>query len=133
MDLVDVITSDDKPLAYFVSHDAKAQETSFLTPDHLPLQLGFVVYPKGGEIPRHRHRPLERRIEGTNEFLLVRSGRCEIDIYDENNTVVATRELGQGDVVLLVGGGHGLRMLEDCVLLEVKQGPYMGIDEKERF
>jgi hypothetical protein len=33
----------------------------------------------------------------------------------------------------MVGGGHGFHMLEDTVLLEVKQGPYTGIDEKEHF
>jgi hypothetical protein len=30
-------------------------------------------------------------------------------------------------------GGHGFRMLEDTVLLEVKQGPYGGQAEKSRF
>jgi hypothetical protein len=33
----------------------------------------------------------------------------------------------------MVGGGHGFRMLENTVLLEVKQGPYTGIDEKRLF
>ena len=47
--------------------------------------------------------------------------------------LVATRELLPGDIMLMVGGGHGFRMLEDTVLLEVKQGPYTGLDEKERF
>jgi len=31
----------------------------------------------------------------------------------------------------LVGGGHGFRMQEDTVLLEIKQGPYLGLGEKE--
>ena len=35
--------------------------------------------------------------------------------------------------MLMVGGGHGFQMLEDTVLIEVKQGPYTGLDEKERF
>ena len=47
--------------------------------------------------------------------------------------LVATRELKTGDVMLMVGGGHGFRMLEDTVLLEVKQGPYTGITEKRLF
>ena len=49
------------------------------------------------------------------------------------STLIATRELATGDVMLMVGGGHGFRMLEDTVLLEVKQGPYTGVAEKERF
>jgi hypothetical protein len=37
------------------------------------------------------------------------------------------------DLKLMVGGGHGFRMLEDTVLLEFKQGPQTGLDEKGRF
>jgi hypothetical protein len=47
--------------------------------------------------------------------------------------LVASRELRSGDITLMVGGGHGFRMQEDTVFLEVKQGPYTGIDEKECF
>jgi len=52
---------------------------------------------------------------------------------NDDKQLVATRELRTGDLMLMVGGGHGFRMLEDTVFLEVKQGPYIGIDEKERF
>jgi|SRR6478609_907790 len=108
-------------------------ETMFPTPEELNLQVGFVVYRAGGEIARHDHRPIERQLVGTSEVIIVRSGRCEIDLYDHDRSHVATRELRAGDLVLIVGGGHGFRMLEDTVLLEVKQGPYTGLDEKERF
>jgi hypothetical protein len=63
----------------------------------------------------------------------VRSGRCEIDLYDTRRRLVATETLERDDVILLVEGGHGLRMASDTVLLEVKQGPYTGLAEKERF
>ena len=33
----------------------------------------------------------------------------------------------------LVGGGHGFRQLAEAVFLEIKQGPYPGVEEKERF
>ena len=60
-------------------------------------------------------------------------GKEVIDIYDDDRQLVATRELQTGDIMLMVGGGHGFRMLEDTVFLEVKQGPYTGLEEKERF
>ncbi len=66
-------------------------------------------------------------------MLIVKRGRCEIDIYNDARELVATRELRQGDVMLMIAGGHGFRMIEDTILLEVKQGPYTGVDEKERF
>ena len=127
------IPADGPLLALLASGPQDPGETTFPTPPKLNLQVGFVVYPAGGEIARHDHRPLERSIVGTSEVIVVRSGRCELDLYDHERRLVATRELHAGDVILIVGGGHGFRMLEDTVLLEVKQGPYTGLDEKERF
>ncbi len=121
------------PLAYIIRGKLNPTQTTFLTPPEFKQQVGFIVYPAGGEIQRHVHRPLERHLVGTSEVLIVRRGRCEIDIYNDERELVATRELGQGDIMLMVGGGHGFRMLEDTVFLEVKQGPYTGLDEKERF
>ena len=132
-DLVEKIMWGDVPLAYIIRGDLMPSRTTFLTPPQFKQQVGFVVYPAGGEIQRHVHRPLSRHLVGTSEVLIVRRGRCEIDIYNDDRELVATRELREGDVMLMVGGGHGFHMLEDTVFLEVKQGPYTGQDEKERF
>ena len=131
--MVETITWNNKNLAYIVSAEECPDKTTFLTPQNLNLQLGFVVYPAKGEVARHAHLPLERRTIGTSEALFIRKGRCEVDFYDDNKQLVTTRELRAGDVVLMIDGGHGFRMLEDTVFLEVKQGPYTGLDEKERF
>jgi hypothetical protein len=130
---VELIAAHDQPLAYIVRARAGSEATRFLTPDTLNLQLGFVVYPGGGEIARHVHRPVERVTKGTAEAVLVRSGRCELDLYDDDGSRIATRELRPGDLALILRGGHGYRMLEDTILLEIKQGPYTGLGEKERF
>ncbi len=66
-------------------------------------------------------------------MLVVRKGHCEIDIYDDEQILVETLEMTTGDVMVMVSGGHGFRIVEDTVLLEIKQGPYIGIDEKKRF
>ena len=130
---VEIISWNDHPLTYIIRANPLPDRTTFLTPPELKQQVGFVVYPQGGEIARHVHRPLERHLIGTSEVLVVLKGRCLIDVYNDERELVATRELQVGDVMLMIGGGHGLRMLEDTVFLEVKQGPYTGLDEKERF
>jgi hypothetical protein len=130
---VETIASGDRPLAYVIRAAYNPRETTFPTPPELSLQVGLVVYPAGGEVARHRHRPIERHLVGTAEVIVVREGRCALDVYDDAGELVATRELAGGDVMLMVGGGHGFRMLEPTVLLEVKQGPYTGLEEKERF
>lgn len=121
------------PLCYVIRAGFLPARTTFVTPEDFKQQVGYVVYAAGGEVPRHTHKDLPRYLIGTSEVIVVKKGRCLLDIYDANRMFVDTRELGIGDVMLMVGGGHGFRMLEDTVLLEVKQGPYTGVDEKERF
>ena len=133
MTALELITDGGTTLAYLIRQHATSAATEFMTPDDSTIQAGFVVYPAGGRVEAHIHLPIVRRVVGTSELLVVRSGRCVVDIYADDRRLVASRDLMPGDAVLSVGGGHGFRMLEDTVLLEVKQGPYGGPAEKERF
>ena len=131
---LETIACDGQVLAYLARGGGESPDrTTFLTPDDCNLQVGHVVYPAGSEIARHMHLSIERHIVGTTEVLIVERGRCSVDVYAEDRRVVATRELVAGDILIAVGGGHGFRVLEDTVLLEIKQGPYPGGREKERF
>jgi hypothetical protein len=129
----EIVSGDGKVLAYLLRGGVEPRKTTFPVPADVPLQVGFVVYPAGGEVARHEHVPIERHIDRTCEVLIIRSGSCEIDLYDRERHFVATRALEPNDVILLVEGGHGLRMNADTVLLELKQGPYTGLAEKKRF
>ena len=133
MNAVEQITENGKPLCYVIRSTLNPAQTTFLTPPEFKQQVGFIVYPAGGEVKRHVHRSLERHLVGTSEVLIIRKGRCAIDVYNDNKELVATRELSTGDIILMVSGGHGFRMFEDTVFLEIKQGPYPGVEEKERF
>jgi hypothetical protein len=130
---VEIISWGEQPLTYIIRAGDLPAETTFVTPPEFKQQVGFVVYGVGGEIAPHVHRPLERHLVGTSEVLVLRKGRCLLDVYNDGHELVATRELQAGDTMLMVGGGHGFRMLEDTVFLEIKQGPYTGLQEKERF
>jgi hypothetical protein len=120
-------------LAYIVKANWKPVSSEFITPDSFSLQMGMIVYGRGQAIAAHVHLPITREVQGTTEVVTVRSGACEIDIYDKDRAFVATRSLAVGDIVMLIGGGHGFRMNEDTVLFEVKQGPYAEGKDKERF
>jgi hypothetical protein len=131
--LIETIADNGVILAYIARGGSPPRETTFLTPDDCNLQVGHVVYPAGGEIARHVHLPIERHLVGSTEVLVMQQGRCEVDVYTDDRRVVATRELRVGDILIAVGGGHGFRVLEDTILLEIKQGPYPGGAEKERY
>jgi len=130
---LETIALDGLVLAYIARRAPLPEQTTFITPDNCNLQIGHVVYPAGGEITRHMHLPVERRIIGTTEVLMVQRGRCEVDVFGPERQLVTTCELRMGDMLIAVAGGHGFRVLEDTVLLEIKQGPYPGGAEKERF
>lgn len=131
--MTEPITWEGCVLAYVIRGAMAPERTVFPTPPELELQVGFVVYQAGGVIPPHRHVPITRSIERTCEVIVVRKGRCEVDIYNDDRQVIATRELSTGDLIMIVSGGHGFRVLEDMILLEIKQGPYFGLGEKEQL
>jgi hypothetical protein len=129
----EIIGKDGVELCYIVSARFEPESTTFVTRPELKQQVGFIKYEAGGQVPRHVHTQLERHLVGTSEVVLVRRGSCRLEIYGDDRRLVATRDLGRGDLILMIAGGHAFTMHEDTVLLEVKQGPYIGLDEKERF
>ncbi|HEX9090164.1 MAG TPA: hypothetical protein VF831_01680 [Anaerolineales bacterium] len=131
---LEYITTEDKVLTTIIIRaDYRPPETTFITSPDLAQQVGFVVYPPGGVIKRHIHKNVDRQNISSSEALFVREGRLEIDIFDAERNLLATRQLNAGDFVLMVSGGHGFRILESTVLLEVKLGPYGGAQDKELF
>jgi mannose-6-phosphate isomerase-like protein (cupin superfamily) len=132
-DDIEIIRAEGTILCYIIRRTFLPSHTTFITPPESKQQVGFVVYPKDGKIARHSHRSLERHLVGLSEVLLVREGHCQIEIYDNQHHLVATRDLIENDVVIMEAGGHGFRIIEDTVLLEIKQGPYLGVNDKELF
>lgn len=130
---VEHITWHDQHVATIIRADYMPQRTTFLSPPGYYQQLGFVVYAAGGVVQRHVHLPLQRHLVGTPETLLIRKGRTEVELYAMDKSLIGTWTVGEGDIIQLVSGGHRFKCLEDTVFLEIKQGPYTGIVEKERF
>ncbi len=126
-------TAGDVLTSIIISREYEPSETTFITSPDLAQQVGFVVYPAGGVIRRHIHKNVDRSNVSSSEALIIRQGRLEIDIFDQDKNLLATRELQQGDFVLMVSGGHGFRILEKTTLLEIKLGPYAGAADKELF
>ncbi|MGD0170542.1 MAG: hypothetical protein ABSB81_00215 [Halobacteriota archaeon] len=105
----------------------------FFTPGNFSQQLGYMYHQKGTVIPPHIHNRVNREVQLTQEVLLVRKGRVKVDLYDSKRTFIANTVLEAGDVILLASGGHGFTMLEPTEMIEVKQGPYVGDNDKTRF
>ena len=46
---------------------------------------------------------------------------------------MGSRVLETGDIILLVQGGHGFKVIEELEMFEVKQGSYAGEEDKLKF
>jgi hypothetical protein len=105
----------------------------FFTPGELSQQLAYMRHPAGKVIEPHIHKPVPREVQYTQEVLLIKRGKLRVDFYDEQQRYLDSRILQAGDVILLAVGGHGFEVLEEIEMIEVKQGPYAGDQDKERF
>jgi hypothetical protein len=122
-----------KLLAILLCNDYGQDGINFLTPPDFSQQLGYMKRPQGYVIAPHVHNPVPREVQYTKEVLFIKSGLVRVDFYDDDQTYLESRILESGDVILLAYGGHGFEMLEPTEMIEVKQGPYAGEDDKTRF
>ena len=127
------IEHDGSLIAIVLPHDHRPENIEFFTPNEFSQQLACMARPAGYRIPPHVHKDVPREVTHTLEVLFVRSGRVRVDLYAADRSPIRSIELVGGDVILLASGGHGFTMLEPTEIVEVKQGPYAGVEDKERF
>jgi hypothetical protein len=111
----------------------KGDSISFFTPDSFSQQFGYLLHKKGAVIKPHEHRINTRTIQYTQEVLIIREGKVKVNFFDTDHQPVFSELLESGDVILLCGGGHGFEFLADTVMIEIKQGPYTGANDKVIF
>ena len=105
----------------------------FVTAQSNPLQLGILRHKQGVQVKPHVHRNTPRMISEVQEVLHVEYGEVEAEFYDARNTKVGGVRLRAGDTALLTSGGHGFLIVEECKMIEVKQGPYLGTAEDKEY
>ena len=131
--MIDRVIHDGLELALIIRRSFRTDGIEFLTPGDYSQQVGYMNRPKAWVIPPHIHNPVHREVRYTQEVLLIRSGRVRVDFYSDEREYIESAVLEAGDVILLAHGGHGFEMLERSEIIEVKQGPYAGDEDKTRF
>ena len=117
-------------VALIVRSGYRANGAQFFTEHTLSQQVGCIRRPRGHIIAPHVHNRVRREVEYTQEVLLIRSGRMQVELFDRTGAFMARRILDAGDLILLASGGHGFEMLEETEFFEIKQGPYTPDDDK---
>lgn len=120
-------------LAIIIRSSYQKDGIEFFSNDKDSQQLGYMKRPEGYLIIPHRHNLVQREVKLTQEVLFIKSGKIRVDFYDNQQQYIESTILNQGDIILLCDGGHGFKMIETSEIIEVKQGPYCGEEDKVRF
>ena len=131
--MIKKVTYKKKLLAMIVSEKKEFKfGVNFITPNHFPLQLGFINHKSKTLIKPHTHKNYLRKIKKTTEILLIRKGSLRVDFYS-NKKYLFSKIVGKNKILILLEGSHGFKILRNCSIIEIKQGPFSLALDKERF
>lgn len=109
--------------------DAVRQDVT--SPDQL-LQASIIRLTNGKQVGPHAHELRTTQTDTplrTQECWFVFRGSIEVQLFDEDQGFIGEYELHAGQLLITFAGGHALKCVEaDTVLLEFKNGPYLGKD-----
>jgi mannose-6-phosphate isomerase-like protein (cupin superfamily) len=131
--MIEKIEVDNKLVALIIRSNYFNDGIEFFTPNSFSQQVGYMNRPSGYIIDPHVHKHIERKVVFTQEVLFIKSGMLRVDLYDANQRFLESKILKSGDIILLASGGHGFEMIKDTEIIEIKQGPYCGDEDKVRF
>lgn len=133
MENLEFVKKKEKLLAMIIRNNYTCEGVDFITPNEYSQQVAYMHHPAGKVIDAHIHNMVHRNVVLTQEVLFIKKGKLRVDFYDDYEDYLESRDLYAGDIILLVSGGHGFLVLEEVEMIEVKQGPYAGEQDKKRF
>ena len=106
---------------------------TFFTPNESTQQFGYMKHKKRHIIKPHLHKKRVTKISYTTEVILIFKGRLRVDFYNNYKKYLFSKILKEKDIIMLVHGGHGFKVLKNIEMLEIKQGPYSLTKDKIKF
>ena len=111
----------------------KFKGIKFFTPNKFNFQLGLMVHSKNHIIKPHIHINKKKIIKHTSELLVIFSGKLRVYFYNKKKNRAKSVDLKKKDMILLLTGAHGFKVLEKLEMIEIKQGPFDGDKDKIRL
>lgn len=107
---------------------------NFYTRDKDFVQVATWNYNKGKKTSLHSHKIVDRVANWTQEVIYVKKGKVKAEIYTDNDKFYKEVILNSGDIAIIFAGGHIFEVLEDNTqVLEIKNGPYLGLKKDKRI
>lgn len=111
----------------------KKKGINFFTPKNVTQQFGYMKHKKNHLIMPHKHNKRLTKILTTTEVIILLKGILRVDFYNNNKKYLFSKKISSDDLIMLVNGGHGFKVLKDVEMIEVKQGPYKLSIDKFKF
>ena len=111
----------------------KKKGINFFTPKDTTQQFGFMKHKKNHFIKPHKHNKRLTRILRTTEVILLLKGTLRVDFYNDKYMYLFSKKINERDIIMLIHGGHGFKVLKNAEMIEVKQGPYSLASDKIKF
>ena len=111
----------------------KKKGITFFTPKESTQQFGYMKHKSKHMIMPHIHKKRLTKIHYTTEVILIQKGILRVDFYTQFQKYLFSKVLKSNDIIMLVSGGHGFKVLKDVEMIEIKQGPYNLIRDKKKF
>ena len=106
---------------------------NFFTPKKITQQVGILNHKKGHKINPHIHFKNPRKIAYTTEVLIILKGKVRVDFFNKQKKYLFSKILKENDIIMLVHGAHGFKVVKKVQMLEIKQGPYINKLDKIKF
>jgi len=111
----------------------KKNGINFFTQHKNNQQIGYMKHGKGHIIKPHRHKRRNTSIFYTTEVIILFKGLLRVDFYDDKQKYLFSKTIKEKDIIMLVHGGHGFKILKKTEMIEIKQGPYNVVKDKIKF
>ena len=132
--MIEKVNNKNKMLALIVRGKyRKKNGITFFTPNESTQQFGYMKHKKNYIIKPHLHKKRLTKIHYTSEVILLLKGSIRVDFYTSKKKYLFSKVLKEKDIIMLVSGGHGFKILKDVEMIEIKQGPFSLIKDKIKF
>ena len=111
----------------------KKSGINFFTSKKATQQFGYMKHKKNHIIKPHNHNKRLTKILSTTEVILLLKGVLRVDFYDNKEEYLFSKIIKEKDIIMLVHGGHGFKVLKNVEMVEIKQGPYSLSGDKTKF
>ena len=88
---------------------------------------------KNHNIYPHTHQKRSTKVLLTTELIIILKGLLRVDFYNEKQNYLFSKKIKKGDLIYLMHGSHGFKVLKETQMIEVKQGPFQKSKDKIKF